>query len=432
MDKWLSEHIDDIINDTVNLLKIRSVKDAPSPGAPFGTGIRQALDYTLSVAQRLGFKTHNNDGYYGYAEAGEGSPCLGILTHLDVVPEGTGWTYPPYDATVIDGKIYARGAIDDKSPAIAALYAAKAAEMRGFTGRVRIIFGCDEESGWGCMKKYAACEQLPDFAFTPDAEYPLINTEKNILHLNLKTRFENKYNVTLAGGTRPNVVPGSAVLTADNPQILANCQNAGATREGQCMHFAGKSAHASRVELGKNALFAPIDVLARYFNEFALISQKLSGKIHCEGLGLETEDAQSGKLTVNLGLLSVKGDEISLVLDFRMPLNVSFEQVLSAVESNFPGFDISILSRQPSHHVPPDSKLVKTLLAAYRDITGFEAAPKYTGGGTYARAFPGAVAFGPLLPGRPDLAHQPDEHIAIDDLALNARIFAHAIAKLLS
>ena len=74
----------------------------------------QALDYTLSLCQRMGFHTKNADGLYGYAEIGEGAEIIGCLGHLDVVPAGDGWHYPPYAGTIDGGRLYGRGTIDDK------------------------------------------------------------------------------------------------------------------------------------------------------------------------------------------------------------------------------------------------------------------------------------------------------------------------------
>ncbi|WP_417425023.1 hypothetical protein [Hominenteromicrobium sp.] len=75
---------------------------------PFGNGVAQALDYTLSLCQRMGFHTKNADGLYGYAEIGEGAEIIGCLGHLDVVPAGDGWHYPPYAGTIDGGKMRPR------------------------------------------------------------------------------------------------------------------------------------------------------------------------------------------------------------------------------------------------------------------------------------------------------------------------------------
>ena len=93
-------------------------------GRSFGIETRQALDNALGVAAQHGLTTKNLDGYAAHAEwAAPGvaadAPIVGVLAHVDVVPPGDGWTHPPFGAEIDDGKIYARGAIDDKGPAMA-------------------------------------------------------------------------------------------------------------------------------------------------------------------------------------------------------------------------------------------------------------------------------------------------------------------------
>ena len=141
---------EEIINSTQEILKLKSVKDSPQEGMPFGKGINECLEYSLALSEHLGFSTKNFDGYAGHAEFGEGEEVVGILVHLDVVPEGSNWTYPPYGGEIHEGKIYGRGTIDDKGPAIACLYAMKSVKESGLplNKKIRIIFGTYEESGW--------------------------------------------------------------------------------------------------------------------------------------------------------------------------------------------------------------------------------------------------------------------------------------------
>ena len=113
------------------LIRIRSVRDRPEPKAPFGRGPALALEKTLEIAEGIGFDVVNLDGYIGYAEYGSSVEYVAVLGHLDVVPEGDGWLYPPYAAEIHDRKIYGRGSTDDKGPVIAALYALKAIKDSG-------------------------------------------------------------------------------------------------------------------------------------------------------------------------------------------------------------------------------------------------------------------------------------------------------------
>src|SRR5262249_22708073 len=163
---------------------------APEPNAPFGKPAREALDYTLALCERLGFRTKDVDGYAGHAEFGEGAEMVAALGHLDVVPEGDRWSKAPHGAEIEDGYIYARGCADDEGPTYAALFGAKALMDSGLPlkRRVRLVFGCNEESGFGCVKHYweVAKEERPVYAFTPDACFPLIYAEKGIANLVLE------------------------------------------------------------------------------------------------------------------------------------------------------------------------------------------------------------------------------------------------------
>ena len=178
---------DDIISTTQEIIKIKSVEDEPKEGMPFGEGPYKALEYALNLAKQMGFKTKNLDGYVGYAEFGKGEETLGILVHLDVVPEGDGWRYPPYGAEIHDGKIYGRGSIDDKGPAMACTICYEGFKRIQSSVEVKdqIIFGTNEETDWGCMKYYFEHEKSPDIGFTPDANFPVIHGEKGIIKFDL-------------------------------------------------------------------------------------------------------------------------------------------------------------------------------------------------------------------------------------------------------
>ncbi|MCG0276560.1 MAG: Sapep family Mn(2+)-dependent dipeptidase, partial [Thermosediminibacteraceae bacterium] len=182
IEKAIKLNEEPLIKSVCEIIKIRSVEDAPAPGKPFGEGVARALEYALDLSRSFGFRTKNLDNYIGWAEWGEGAEMVGILVHLDVVPEGSGWTYPPFGGEIHDGKIYGRGAVDNKGPAMAALYALKTLKDAGvkFKRRVRVIFGTNEESGMKCIKYYLEHDEEPTMAFSPDAEYPIINGEKGI------------------------------------------------------------------------------------------------------------------------------------------------------------------------------------------------------------------------------------------------------------
>lgn len=222
---------DQIINSTCELIKIPSV-NSPSSDAykPFGNACNDALEYVLGLAHSLGFRTKNVDGYCGYVEFGDGNELMGIIGHLDVVPEGENWTYPPFSATISNNKIYGRGAIDDKGPVIASLYAMKAV-MDNFkiNKRVRLILGLNEEMDWKCINYYKEHEEIPSFGFSPDADFPCIYAEKALLNVHLTQDYFSNDKITINsidyGNNAMNVVPKFCLvkLNVDNSINIETC-----------------------------------------------------------------------------------------------------------------------------------------------------------------------------------------------------------------
>ena len=167
-----------MVDALMELVKFPSVQGQAEPGVPFGRANAECLKRALEISESLGFRTHNMDGYAGWAEYGEGEEMVAVLAHLDVVPEGEGWTMcKPYEPAIVDGKMYGRGTMDDKGPGIAALFGLKALVDEGFSPkrRVRILFGCNEETGSKDMQYFRDHGgEIPVAVFTPDASFPLI------------------------------------------------------------------------------------------------------------------------------------------------------------------------------------------------------------------------------------------------------------------
>ncbi|HZK35314.1 MAG TPA: dipeptidase PepV [Bacillota bacterium] len=461
LSEYIDDHKDEIIKSVQELIRIKSVKDVSLPGKPFGDEINKCLEYALSLSESMGFTVKNIDGYAGYAEFGQGDETMGILVHLDVVPEGSHWTYPPFEARIVDNKIYGRGAIDDKGPAIGALYAMKAVMDSGIkmNKKVRMIFGTDEESGWQDLEVYFDKEPMPDFGIIPDGEYPVINVEKGIITLVLKKQFEpgqcsGLRIKSIDGGHRPNMVPDQCSCcfypTDDQDKILAHLHSmkqfsdydisAGFCEDkGIEITAKGISAHGSTPERGKNAASHILAFLSTMglgnsdLEQFILfLNNTIGSDTRGKGLNLELEDEQSGQLTLNLGKLSINEELGEAVINIRFPVTHKKEDIIKRVEDSVKdaGVMVEVLEYNAPLYVPEDSELVTRLKKVYTEQTGQPAKALAIGGGTYARAIKNAVAFGAQFPGTPDLAHQKDEYIGIDDLVMHAKIYAHAIKEL--
>ena len=206
----------DMIETLQRWIRVPSVRaDRSADNAPFGAQVRCALDTAMADIRRLGMEPRDIDGYCCDAEIGAGEETVAVLAHLDVVPEGDGWDHDPYGGEIIDGRLIGRGTSDDKGPGVAALFAMKAildADIP-MKRRCRLILGCDEECGMQDLEYYEEKIGLPAMGFSPDANFPLINTEKGIMQMKLDAPLADERLVSIACGTRANVVPGTAVAT---------------------------------------------------------------------------------------------------------------------------------------------------------------------------------------------------------------------------
>ena len=440
-----------------NFLKIESVKGESQPNMPYGKGIFDALMFVQSTAEDMDLDCVNLFGHLAYIDYGYGDEMLGILAHIDVVPQGEGWTVPAFEGIEKDGKIFGRGAIDDKGPCIAALYAIKALSDNcvQLNKKVRLIIGADEESGWADMDFYKKHEPLPDIAFSPDGEYPVINAEKGLMHVVLSSKgLEDGDALSIKGleaGTRINVVPNKAQAKIAAPFATIQkslesyqcpiCAKLTAEDNGGglvTITSIGKSSHGSRPEQGINAAAALLQYLGtlpwspgKTGEAVYALASKIGTYFHGEAVELNLEDEVSGKLTFNLGTLSLKDGELTVGIDIRYPISIQRKVVEEKLQKHFGElFDITYKHTLDAHFVSEDSPLVIALKEAYTEITGEEAYCISIGGATYARAFENAVTFGSLFPGQPNVEHGPDEYIETESLIKNAEIIANAIIKL--
>lgn len=462
LDAIVNGYEKEIVQATCDLVEIPSMADvdAAEEHMPFGREDYRAMEYTMALCSKLGLQAKDLDGYIGYATYGQGPEMMGVLVHMDVVPGGCGWDTPPFTATIQDGAIYGRGTCDDKGPMVSALYALKSVVDSGrkFKNEVRVIFGCDEESGHMRDTDHykEAKEREPDFIFCPDSQYPVINAEKGILHFSLKTRPSKAGEdgiriLSLNAGERINVVPAEcmAILSAPKPEetieelekkaaelgIKIGIQKDGSKIE---LTVHGALAHASTPEDGKNAIACCLELLTRLplahrtvENAVKIFAEKIGMTLHGEGIGLDVKDEPTGRLTLNLGIVKADEKGMEMQIDIRYPVLTPYESVLARLQEVFAAdFDLNVLVHNEGMYLPADNPNVQALLKVYEAQTGLPGYAFGVGGGTYAKEFKCGVSFGPYLPGEMHLAHQANEHITIERLMMNTRIMAHAIAEL--
>lgn len=425
-------YFEEYIKATSDIIKINSVETNKLGNCPFGVGVDDCLKKTLQIAQDLGFKTFYGDGYYGYAEIGEGEQMLGILGHLDTVPIGSDWTIPALGGDIIDGYLCGRGVLDDKGPILATLFATKELVDNGFipNKRIRIIFGCDEESGWQCIDSYCEKEEIPTIAFTPDGDFPVINCEKGVAYFSVHIK-KPGYLLEINGGERANMVMDKVVckVTDEMAKNLQQFITEDIKIEGNTITAIGKSAHGSSPQLGDNAFWK----LLKLFANLDSGAEKLVNIVcNTDGSGYDIacEDKVSGKLTVNIGTISSDSEGITFSLDIRHPLCITREQLFEKLCNTFSNGVVEYGFFHNPLYIAPDHPLCTQLLDAYEQVTGERLEPITIGGGTYARALPVAVAFGPIFPDQESTIHQKNERAKIADLQKMYNIYKVAIKNL--
>ncbi len=462
---FIEEYKNEIIKKTQELIQIPSViSPSDNPLYPFGKPINDALEYMLTLGKSLGFRTKNIDGYCGYIEFGEGKDLIGIIGHLDVVPEGNNWSYPPFSGTIVNGNIYGRGSIDDKGPVISSLYAMKAvADTCQIHKRVRLILGLNEENDWNCISYYKKHEESPTIAFSPDADFPCIYSEKAILTAYLKMDYSMFLEEAIiikevnTYGNAINVVPKicSITLKINSEKIKMNDLIQNLKDMIKQTHFEidiykidekelkltshGISSHAAHPESGVNAISHLLIVLAKMFNFYDIklelldfFSNYINTQYHGENLEIDFED-ESGKLTLNVGDFYFKNNSLQIGLNLRIPVTVNMIDIGGSFikhTSSYLNVDFDTITYKPAIYIPKENILVKTLCNIYNQETNSNLEPIAIGGATYARAFDNCISFGANFPGNKDMCHQTDEFINIDNLLLSCKIYAKAILAL--
>lgn len=432
-----SKYAKEIIQETIQLIQIPSVQSKSEEDAPFGKEIVKALNYALELCKKLGMRTTNLQNTVGYAEYGEGEEEIAILVHLDVVPVNEPeWEYPPFQGVVENDKIYGRGAVDDKGPAVAAIFAVKRLieDVEAWNKRIRIIFCTDEESGWRDLPIYHTNEKEPDFAFTPDAEFPLIAAEKGILQVEVGVKKTHEWLIDWSGGSKINVVADHSEV--ELAQSLKDTLNIDDSLPKIIRHFTGKAAHGSLPFKGENAIVKNLSFLAqlekdlkdenKFFEELYTRFHDVYGK----GLDINSEDEESGRLTLNVGKVRTEGDTLFFELDIRYPVTFEKEYYLDKLNGYFDS--CTIINYNAPLFLGNKNPYTEILLTSYQEIIeNPEAEPIAIGGGTLARGFKNAVAFGPLFPGEEETAHMSNEFITIDSLLKAHEIYHLALKRLL-
>ncbi len=434
----IDQYKEEMLQDLAELVSYPSVYSEDA--APFGQANIDCLNAALKIAEGYGFKTVNLDNYCGYVEMGQGEEIIGILAHLDVVPVSDTWATNPFELTEKDGKYYGRGTSDDKGAGIASLTAMRMLQEKAssFNKRVRLIWGCNEESGSKGVKYYLSKEGAVDCGFTPDGNFPLVYGEKGMVggaFVGTSAKI-----LDIKGGTVSNAVAANCTVTLADGCVCENClakffneNNITYTFENNVLTVTGVAAHASMPELGVNAISYAMeglyqagiddDLVTAYHN---LIGLDYNG--NNASVGFEDE---YGKLTFNIGLAFKKDDKLCFTIDIRFPVTYKSETVINALNENGQGYIKAFGGAEPLFF-PLDHPMIKALYSAYVEATGdSESKPLCIGGGTYAKAMPNIVAYGCEDDKYNYHIHDDNEFVTWESLEMQVACYYQAILNLL-
>lgn len=416
----MSNYFNDIVKNLSQAIKYDSSQAPAKEGMPFGEGAAKCLDFYLSLADFMGFETRNYDNYIGEISWGSGKD-FAVLAHLDVVPAGSGWEHDPFGGEVDEksGKIWGRGTMDDKGPAMIALYAMKALMDEGFkpARRIKLLLGCNEETGWACIEHYNKVAKMPEEGISPDADFPVIYAEKGILQTKFKFNVNTPAFSGLNGGNRPNMVCDfcEAKAAIDGKKLA----ELNMSSEGDKVISRGKSAHGSTPDKGVNAIAPMLEYLGL---------EDIKKSLFDEHMGLCGLQDETGPLTFSPNLIEQDGDTIYVTCDIRYPATFERSAITDILDKR--GAEYEVLHYQAPLFNDADSPLISTLLKVYNTVTGKNARPIAIGGGTYARALKCGAAFGPEEEGEESTIHQANEYITFEKIEKCFNIYKLALKEL--
>ncbi len=455
--KKADQYLDSAVALLCDMISYKSVMAPPLEGMPYGKDCADCLAFAEETLRKDGFYVRNFANHAITAAMDEREAELGILCHLDVVPvDGQEWHSDPFKAEIRDGRVYGRGAIDDKGPAAAVITAMRIIRDSGvkLSKNVRLILGSNEENGSDDMEYYVKQEKFPPMLFTPDGSFPVINIEKGMIRYIISGNYTDggsRRIVSLRGGSVVNAVPerAEAVIAGfECEDIPAYAQKAGIPTDMLtvekvsdntiCIKIKGKGAHASTPWQGVNAITALTALLAEMpmdggMHDAVKAVSKLFpyGEWNGTAAGVKCSEEKSGELTLVFSVAECGEGKYCFKTDCRFPVGKKSSDITAILNEKCSSAKLSgeaVMTSEP-HYVDENSDMIKTLLSVYEDFTGEKGRCIAIGGGTYVHDTDNGVAFGAEWSDENNM-HGADEFIGIDELKKDIIIYTEAILRL--
>lgn len=432
----------------------------------------QQKAWVMKTAQSLGLEAHDAGRVteIDLPAPDPNAPVLGLVVHGDVVPvDEEAWTFPPFEGKTDEQLVYGRGAADDKGPLVQALLAMASLRESGVarTHTVRLLVGSDEESTNLDIADYLKTHKAPDYSLVLDSEFPVVVGEKAWNSLTVTTplaeRGTNKFPYTvkkLDAGLATSIVPDYAKIdlegSGDWDALIAKLKAvklpegtriATNASKGE-LHVAvyGKSAHAGvNITGGRNALVALAIAMNGLLpeggaNDLLTFARTAGSDLYGSGLGIKDSDPVWGRYAVNVATIKLADDprQSTLTINVRSIPPRTGAQIEKYLADFVKAFNAktgaSLVSGgfygDTTLAFDPQSKIVKRLLHDYATATGTRAKPAISGGGTYAKRLPNAIAFGMWFPGKPYPGHDVDEKVPIADLERGEKVLIYTLTDI--
>ena len=454
LDQYLSDHRNAIIADLMDLIRVKSLRGESLPGAPYGQGVRKALDSAAAKMKALGYAVKIPEhGKYGYCDIGEGPKIVGIMPHLDVVAaEGT-WICDPFDPIIQDGYVIGRGSSDDKGGAVASMDALDAIARSGIKlkNRIRLIWGCNEETGMEDVHAIREDQNKPDFTLIPDAFFAIGVGEKGRISLKLCMNQKLTTICSFSGGKENGAsVPDYASCTVKyDASLYEKFQQACLGTNIVCtlqnneiaLSAKGISAHPAMPQGGANAISILAEFLSKTLpvdNPDCKTMQMLSGLTagySGKGLDIDYQDSLSGPLTCVCIFANSRSGGIDLQFNIRYCVTLEKQALLTSIERKLPEYNCEIIecNAGDSHLFDTTHPIIGVLKEAFQQAVGQNADLYVHPGGTYAGRMGDAVIFGNefrqegLFGPERGNPHQIDEATSIERLLLSIKAYVHTL-----